>query len=259
MFHGLVADEWRRGKVLLAGDAAHMTPPFMAQGMAQGMRDAQNLAWKLEAVLAGDAGDALLDTYESERRSHVFTTTNNTIELGRVISERDVEVALARDEKLLAEHNGDVPVTMRSNFLPALCDGLVVDGSPGAGEIMPQPFVFNGPTRTLLDDLTGARFRAIVSGAVVPEDRLRLKRALDPVKGSVVVLGDPDNNPDASFAECDGVVSSWLAGLGQTVAIARPDHYVYATAASVQEAVGLVHRLVSKLRPTRTAAGHISY
>ncbi len=85
MFHGLVADRWRQGgRILLAGgDAAHMTPPFMAQGgMAQGMRDAQNLAWKLEAVLDGSSPDDLLDSYQVERRPHVIETTQHTIALG---------------------------------------------------------------------------------------------------------------------------------------------------------------------------------
>ena len=69
-FNALMAERWRDGRVLLAGDAAHMTPQFIGQGMNAGVRDAYNLAWKLDAVLRGQAGDALLDSYERERRPH---------------------------------------------------------------------------------------------------------------------------------------------------------------------------------------------
>ena len=73
-FHGLVANAWRRERIFLAGDAAHMTPPFMAQGMVSGMRDAHNLAWKLTRVLQGRSPQSLLDTYMQERRPHVRQT-----------------------------------------------------------------------------------------------------------------------------------------------------------------------------------------
>src|SRR5271165_4042209 len=69
-FNALVAERWRDGRVLLAGDAAHMTPQFMGQGMSSGLRDAYNLAWKLDAVIKGDAAVGLIDSYEMERSPH---------------------------------------------------------------------------------------------------------------------------------------------------------------------------------------------
>ena len=69
-FRGAVADRWRNGRLFLLGDAAHLTPPFIGQGMRAGIRDAANLAWKLALVVRGDADDRLLDTYETERRPY---------------------------------------------------------------------------------------------------------------------------------------------------------------------------------------------
>ena len=71
-FHARIADRWREGRIFLAGDAAHLTPPFAGQGMNSGVRDAHNLAWKLAAVVQGRLGPKLLDTYEREiGRAHV--------------------------------------------------------------------------------------------------------------------------------------------------------------------------------------------
>lgn len=80
-FNALMAERWREGRVLLAGDAAHTTPQFIGQGMNAGVRDAYNLGWKLDAVLRGQAGEALLDSYEQERRPHAAAMTREGIRM----------------------------------------------------------------------------------------------------------------------------------------------------------------------------------
>ena len=84
-FHALVAREWRRGRVFLAGDAAHQQPPFIGQGMCQGIRDVGNLVWKLDRVLKGQSGAGLLDTYAEERSEHVRQLTTRIKAIGHVI------------------------------------------------------------------------------------------------------------------------------------------------------------------------------
>ena len=88
-FHSVVQEGWRKGRLLLAGDACHQTPPFLGQGMCAGMRDAANLAWKLAAIVEDGAPDALLDTYESERLPHVRTFIDLAVQLGAVLQETD--------------------------------------------------------------------------------------------------------------------------------------------------------------------------
>lgn len=81
-FHSVIAQGWRRGPLMLAGDAAHQTPPFLGQGMCAAIRDVANLAWKFEAIAQGRADDALLDTYEAERSPHVHAFID-LAEIGR--------------------------------------------------------------------------------------------------------------------------------------------------------------------------------
>ena len=69
-FRAQIADCWRDRKVFLLGDAAHLTPPFVGQGLCAGVRDAMNLNWKIAAVLSGDLPKSVLDTYEVERKPH---------------------------------------------------------------------------------------------------------------------------------------------------------------------------------------------
>ena len=100
-FQARWVEEWRRGRVLLAGDAAHQTPPFAGQGLCAGLRDAANLAWKLDLVLAGTAPDTLLDTYGTERGPNMEAVIELAIEMGKMICVADPEEAAARDEMFL--------------------------------------------------------------------------------------------------------------------------------------------------------------
>ncbi|WAC57564.1 bifunctional 3-(3-hydroxy-phenyl)propionate/3-hydroxycinnamic acid hydroxylase [Gordonia sp. SL306] len=256
-FHGLVAESWRDGRILLAGDAAHMTPPFMAQGMAQGIRDAQNLAWKLRYAVDSPTVDAsLLDSYQQERRPHVIETTGHAIDLGRVICERDQVAARQRDRELRGD-TPDVPVTYRATFLPPLCDGLIATHTPGAGRILPQPRV-TAPdgTSALLDDVIGSGFRVICAAPLEPSDADLLTEAIAPLGGNVTALSPRRGSPGGlrPLTETDDVLSTWLADLGQKFVIARPDHTVYATADSVADCCGLLSDLVAAIRGPRVSA-----
>lgn len=246
-FHGLVAQRWRSGRILLAGDAAHMTPPFMAQGMVQGLRDASNLAWKLERVLRHGAPETLLDSYEAERKPHVIATTRAAIALGRVICERDPAQAQARDARMLDEHGGTVPTTVRQSMLPGLTSGLIAVGSPGAGSLFPQPRVTALSTGNTgwLDDLAGAGVRVLArEEALSPDDAGAFQAMLAPLQGSLLRLAagptataaEAAEKPGLPIAEEQSLLDDWLRSLDASFAIVRPDHQVFATAGSAADA-----------------------
>jgi 3-(3-hydroxy-phenyl)propionate hydroxylase len=213
-FHALVAETWRAGRVFVAGDAAHMQPPFLGQGMCQGVRDVANLCWKLDAVLRGDvtgaAAERLLDSYGLERRAHVRELTTRLKGVGAVICERDVAKARERDARLLAECGGVVKDTPRQDILPPLTGGLTT-GTPGAGTLFPQPRLKSG---ALMDACFGCGWR-LVSDGTLP---LGAPPGLTPI--------DLAREPEA-----EGVVAAWMARHGVHAAIVRPDHYTFGAAA----------------------------
>jgi 3-(3-hydroxy-phenyl)propionate hydroxylase len=237
VFHALVAEEWRRGRVFLAGDAAHMTPPFMAQGMGQGIRDATNLAWKLAMVLEGRAGDALLDTYQRERRPHVLATTAIAKELGRIICELDPAKAAERDARMLAERGDPPAVEYRQSLIPGLAEGALASehGKP-VGQRFPQPRIVNGTGEYLLDDVTGVSFRLVMSSELSPRDLPgALHRKIGELGGKVLCLdysGHSRALDDGTWAivETDGILKAWFREHGLVAALVRPDHYVFAVA-----------------------------
>src|ERR1700721_1837699 len=96
LHHSRTAERFRAKRVFLAGDAAHLQPPFFGQGMNSGIRDATNLAWKLALVLDEKAGDGLLDTYDSERREHAATMVNFATRMGQMYSPRSLATERVR-------------------------------------------------------------------------------------------------------------------------------------------------------------------
>jgi 3-(3-hydroxy-phenyl)propionate hydroxylase len=137
-FHGLLANDWRKGRALIAGDAAHQMPPFAGQGMCSGIRDAGNLAWKLAAVVRGEASDALLDSYQLEREPHVRGIIETSVEMGKTVCVLDPNIAAARDAAMLADWNAGKRPPMIP--YPPLAEGCLM-GGVASGELFIQPVI----------------------------------------------------------------------------------------------------------------------
>lgn len=207
-FHSVVARGWRQGRLLIAGDAAHQTPPFMGQGMCAGVRDAANLAWKLADVLAGRAPDALLDTYESERSPHVREFIETAVRLGSVIQTRDPSLVEQRDADMAANPQ------LFSTPQPRLGRGAHAGGHAG-GVIGMQPYGADGRR---FDDAAGYEFAIIA----VPE--------------LAVAAGALAAGRYAVHVAVDAPTLAWLDSLPARAALVRPDRYIAAVAA---DAAGL--------------------
>jgi len=156
-FHSLVATRWRDRRLLIGGDAAHQTPPFLGQGMCAGIRDAANLAWKLARVAAGRSGEALLDTYQSEREPHARAFIAEAVRLGGILQTTDPAVAAARDRRFRETGREEMV-----NLSPRLGSGAHA-GPPPAGEIFPQPLLADG--RRLDAAIGGYRFAVLAPRA----------------------------------------------------------------------------------------------
>ncbi len=252
-FHALVAERWREGRVLLAGDSAHQTPPFLGQGMCQGLRDAGNLAWKLIAVLRGEAGPALLDSYAAERKPHVIETTRIAKTFGETISERDPARARARDARILADHGGKPQTLIRQNLIPSLQAGLIAELAPLAGQVVPQPEVLTPSGKiALLDDLFGRVWRIVArpvgaAGGALDLEQVRVLAQLATRHGLPLTvltddLMDAAYTPEACLVvrELHGQMGDWLAAAGCSGVLIRPDHHAWGGFADLAQAERLL-------------------
>ena len=253
-FRSRIADRWRDGRVLLAGDAAHEMPPFLAQGMCSGIRDSHNLAWKLDLVLSGEADAAVLDTYQAEREPHVRTITERANELGRVQTLRDPVAARERDERLKAQRRarGD----HEQILYPGLVDGLLDAGGAHAGDVFPQDVVAaKGGPPDRFDDLVGPGPSIVVrSSAVLAALDERRREDWSALGGNVaLVVGD---GADASPTGDDVIVLSdvgrsyaaWFDSHSCEAAVVRPDWYLYGTATDAAGLADLVSNMRQALR-----------
>ena len=248
-FHAVVADAWRSGRILLAGDSAHQMPPFLAQGMCQGIRDAVNLAWKLAWVVQGRAPQSLLDSYGRERGPQVEETTRIVKSLGQVICERDPQRARSRDAELLARQGGSVQTQVRQSLLPGVRHGLIDATCQGAGMPFPQPHAACGERRDRLDELLPRGFLLFLHELPAPALLDRLREALRPLSGHVVVLSGAVGATTgvSRIDEHEPSIAAWMAERGCAAALVRPDHVVYGIAADAQRALALVEAAVAAI------------
>lgn len=215
-FHSVIAERWRNGRLLIAGDAAHQTPPFLGQGMCAGVRDVANLGWKLARVIRGHMSADLLDTYQSERSPHVREYIELAVRLGGLINTRAAEAAvpggLARSE----------PAAMQT-IKPLLGPGLAAGLPDFVGAVAPQPIL---PDGSRLDDRVGYRFAAVLDSLFARElPRALLERLRE--KDVAIVPAD------------DGPLKEWLASRQLGGVFVRPDRYVLGSARAVADVEAL--------------------
>ncbi|WP_316213661.1 MULTISPECIES: bifunctional 3-(3-hydroxy-phenyl)propionate/3-hydroxycinnamic acid hydroxylase [unclassified Bradyrhizobium] len=236
-FHALVASRWREGRVFLAGDAAHQQPPFIGQGMCQGLRDACNLTWKLVRVLRGQSGERLLDSYDIERSTHVRELTTRIKAIGRVICEQNPDAASVRDARILAEGGGAPRTITRQEIVPPLTQGLLAaQPSDAKGTLFPQPWILRAGERVLLDRAAGTGWRLVLDGSGPPIAEPTEARAREAGISVIRIGGD-------GWHEESGVVARWFERHGCSAALVRPDHYVYGVARDETELAALLSEL----------------
>jgi len=209
-FRARVARQWRCGRVLLAGDAAHQTPPFAGQGLCAGIRDAANLAWKLSAVIHDGAAKRVLDAYQAEREPHVRAAIKMAIMMGKMVCTTSPLAAFIRDCKFgLARRLGALPDGPPA--YPPVSGGLVVPGAPAAGLYFPQV-------------CTGADGQARSDAALGPGPWL--------ISRGHAMVAEPGLHAvsieDPGLAPFRQGLAHWLAAYGCDAVLVRPDHTIFA-------------------------------
>ncbi|MEU2256842.1 bifunctional 3-(3-hydroxy-phenyl)propionate/3-hydroxycinnamic acid hydroxylase [Nocardia xishanensis] len=273
-FNAVVANDWRDGRILLAGDAAHMTPQFIGQGMNSGVRDADNLSWKLTAILRYGADPAILDSYESERRPHAKAMITMSVWMKNLVSVSNPVAARVRDIALttalrvpgLGGWIRGAKMKPEPRFRRDAYLGLPRRGLRGVeGTLAPQPEVrtYDGRHRRL-DDVLGLGFAVLGYGvdprAACTADELAVLDRLDCHFVTVYPLGGrPQGTPGdgrggndqvADVEDHTGELARWFAkgGVRQgDVLVLRPDRFVFGIARRGDTAT-LVAELVRRLR-----------
>ncbi len=214
VFSARLADRWQAGRVFLLGDAAHLTPPFVGQGLGAGVRDAANLAWKLARVLHGQAPEALLATYALERRPHVRSQIRLARTAGWAMTggqDRAAAVRRVALRALVALPSGAAGLLDTGS--PALRGPLAGRRRPGRGPrpgtLAPQPQVRVAGRVVPLDEALGRGFAVLTRDPLEPG----LRAVAEALGARVLAL---DGGP--------GPLSAWLGPAGAV--LLRPDRAV---------------------------------
>ncbi|WP_029113203.1 bifunctional 3-(3-hydroxy-phenyl)propionate/3-hydroxycinnamic acid hydroxylase [Mycobacterium sp. URHB0044] len=239
-FRAQIAERWRDRNVFLLGDAAHLTPPFIGQGMGAGLRDAMNLAWKLAGVITGDFPASVLDTYEQERKPHARTMIRLALGIGWAMTAGGRFGSAVRRT-----------VAPRLHLIPGLRAKIVTGRTPAlrrsasvlkrrmpgqlAGTLCPNPVLGDGAR---LDTLLGNGFGVVTTVRPTPSERALLTE-----RGVVVHV-----------TERGSELERWLRRSRATVAVVRPDRTVMCAGRSVGVLCGLVPRFRGATQAASTAS-----
>ena len=201
-FESKLATRWREGRLMIAGDAAHLMPPFLGQGMCTGIRDVANLAWKLAAVLRWEAPDSLLDSYESERREHTRTYIETAVRVGEMMNSAQTT------EELIHAVQPDGSAKM-SSIEKGLVDALGLSDDLMRGMRACQPRLVSGE---LLGDVMENKFAIICCESVA--------KSLESISRKYFKV---------FLANNDKALSDLLSKSDASSIVIRPDFYILAS------------------------------
>ncbi len=246
-FHARVAERWREGRVFLAGDAAHLTPPFAGQGMNSGVRDAANLAWKLASVVKGQMPASLLDTYEPERKPHAWSLIQMAVRIGQFMQPKSRLAAMLTQGALkvasIYKPVRDYVLQLKFKPKPRFFEGFFTTGEAAdalvpAGQLLPQPMVeLQGGAHVLLDDVLGESFALLtLPGSKAASLLGNFHSAGLSCKHLAVVAKSDDflrqpgdvAVPDLVVQDYSGTLENILRSAGADAVLLRPDRYVLA-------------------------------
>ena len=261
VFRARLASSFRAGRVFLLGDAAHLTPPFIGQGLAAGLRDADNLAWKVTDVLTCRSGEDLLDSYDAERRPHARAMVKKAVMIGWAMTGgQDQAAAVRRVALAAAVRVAPVRDALAATATPRLKTGALQPSTgrlpvrPGPrvrpGSLIPNPLVrAPGAAPVRLDAVLAGRTTVLTSRQ--PEEALtdlcdRYDIQLLRVRAETTP-DEPTRRPSPTESQPDGTPDRWievrLAGGGASgpmralvarpalAILVRPDRVIAAVAA----------------------------
>jgi 3-(3-hydroxy-phenyl)propionate hydroxylase len=211
-FRAQIADRWRRRNAFLLGDAAHLTPPFIGQGMGAGLRDAMNLSWKLACVLKGDLPETALDTYEQERKPHTRALIRLALTVGRSMTSGGEFGNLVRRAVIPRMHHiPGLRDKVVDSTTPALHRSALVHRSPRrrslAGRLCPNPVL---PDGRRLDESIGGGFALISAVPLSAKHHAQLEK-----RGTAIHIAGAGTE-----------LADWLRRGHSAAAIVRPDRTV---------------------------------
>jgi 2-polyprenyl-6-methoxyphenol hydroxylase-like FAD-dependent oxidoreductase len=244
-FQSLLARHWRRGRVFLAGDAAHQMPPFLAQGLCSGFRDAYNLSCKLDLVLKGISPPSFLDSYAEERAPNTRATIIESVRVGQNVIERDPERAAERDEQLLAlsaQMQASSQKQLIAFRVPGYEGGFIAGDAIAAGGAFGQARVRLNGVEGLFDDVVGRGFLIIARNGN-PEAALSSKDTAfwQMLGGRYVTIGE------GGLEDVDGYYTGLMDEYGCDVIVKRPDFYIFGAARTLEGLPALLADLRSQL------------
>jgi 3-(3-hydroxy-phenyl)propionate hydroxylase/flavoprotein hydroxylase len=241
-FRSRIASQWNHGRVMLAGDAAHVMPPFMGQGMCSGIRDAWNLSWRLDLLLRDLANQPLLDSYTLERKPQIRAVIEASMAMGKVVCVSDPVKAAERDAAYLSGNVAALPP------FPGLTDGLLQEDGQVRGILGVHGSIEKDGKVSRYDDVIGRAFHLLVSGADEPLAALDAGQLqfLKDYDVKVVRLGRMSDSTKGIYRDVSGYLM-FMEEAGLKAVIVRPDYYCYGGVAQLSALPKLINSLRNQL------------